>query len=76
MQTPFTRSADEGASQRHTLLGEIAEHYLETIVGVRPRFARGFGLPPADFINEELQRRGVSWRVQRVNGVRCEFRDA
>jgi hypothetical protein len=58
---------------RRTVLRDIAEQYRTDVVGVRSRFLAGLDLPPAEFINDELQRQGASWRVGRVAGGKCDF---
>ena len=60
---------------RRAVLDDIRSQYLTNVVGVRSRFAAGIGLPPADYINQELMRLGLSWRVGAVHGGRCEFRN-
>ena len=58
---------------RRAMLHDIAEQYRADVVGVRSRFLAGVELPPAEFINGELQRQGVSWRVGKVAGSKCDF---
>lgn len=50
------------AHQRE-VLAEIEDHFRSTVVGVKSRFLAGLHRAPADFINDELQRRGEAWRV-------------
>jgi hypothetical protein len=70
-----TRTSGPEASRvdRRTVLRDIAEQYRTDVVGVRSRFLAGLDLPPAEFINDELQRQGASWRVGRVAGGKCDF---
>jgi hypothetical protein len=68
----FTRPEPAGSDRRDVLRG-IAEQYRTDVVGVRSRFLAGMDLPPAEFINDELQRQGASWRVGKVAGGKCEF---
>jgi hypothetical protein len=73
ISSAFAKRTDDTWTQRQAVLSDVAEQYLETVVGVRSRFLVGRALPPADFINTELERRGVNWRVRNVAGERCEF---
>jgi hypothetical protein len=73
ISSAFVNQTDDTRIQRTAVLNEITEHYLETVVGIRGRFLVGRALPPADFINAELARRGIGWRVRNVAGERCEF---
>jgi hypothetical protein len=75
ISSALAKRADDQWVQRRAVLNDITEQYSETVVGIRGRFLFGRGLPPADFINTELERLGASWRVRNVAGERCEFVD-
>jgi hypothetical protein len=68
----FARPESAGIDRR-SVLRDIAEQYRTDVVGVRSRFLAGMELPPAEFINDELQRQGASWRVGKVAGGKCDF---
>ena len=68
-----TSGPEASRIDRRTVLRDIAEQYRTDVVGVRSRFLAGLDLPPAEFINDELQRQGASWRVGRVAGGKCDF---
>jgi hypothetical protein len=68
----FSKPESAGGDRRNTL-HDIAERYRTDVVGVRSRFLAGVELPPAEFINDELQRQGASWRVGKVAGSKCDF---
>jgi hypothetical protein len=71
----LAKRADDTWAQRRAVLSDITEQYSETVVGIRGRFLVGHGLPPAEFINTELERMGAGWRVRNVAGEKCEFVD-
>jgi hypothetical protein len=75
MNTKVSIKPESAGSERRDVLRNIAEQYRTDVVGVRSRFLAGMELPPAEFINDELQRQGVSWRVGKVVGGKCEFVD-
>ena len=75
ISSALAKRADDTWAQRRVVLSDITEQYSEAVVGIRGRFLFGRGLPPADFINTELERLGMSWRVRNVSGERCEFVD-
>jgi hypothetical protein len=50
-------------ARKREVLCEIEEEFRSNVVGVRSRFLANLYRPPADYINEELQRRGEAWRV-------------
>jgi hypothetical protein len=68
----FTKPEPVGIERRN-VLRDITEQYLTNVVGVRSRFLADLELPPAEFINDELQRQGALWRVGKVAGRKCDF---
>lgn len=61
-------ASSQGASA-HDLIQEIERRYSHSVVGIQGRFA-AWVKPPVEFINQELERSGASWRVRESRGRR------
>ena len=63
------------ANRRAGILRQLTQLYIASNDGISPRMASGMELPPADFLNAELERSGERWRVKNVNGPNAETYD-
>lgn len=63
------------AGERAAILSKLTNLYILSHDGISPRMAAGMELPSADFLNAELERQGVKWRVRSVNGPNAETYD-
>lgn len=60
-------------NRRQSILRQLTELYMMSNDGISSRMAAGMELPPADFLNEELEKLGESWRVHSVNGQNADI---
>jgi len=77
---PTNASADEGGhaagslgKRRHLILVEATRVYEQSGAGVSPGAANGTAFAPVPFLNRELERQGVKWRVRSTNGLDAEI---
>ncbi|MCB2060132.1 MAG: hypothetical protein R3E09_08960 [Novosphingobium sp.] len=66
--------ASVGAS-RGVKLKLLTQQYLSLNQGVSSRVEAGTELAPIEFLNQQLKREGVKWRVREVNGLVADTYD-
>lgn len=59
-------------ARRSGVLRQLTQLYIFSHDGITPRMMAGMELPPAEFLNPELERSGETWRVRSVNGAKVE----
>ena len=72
---PPTPPSPSVAAQQRDVLRQLTQLYILSHDGISPRMAAGLELPPADFINAELERQHAVWRVSKVDGAEAETYD-
>jgi hypothetical protein len=58
---------------RDAILAKITHLYILSHDGISPRMAAGLELPPSDFVNAELAKMGLDWRVGKTEGAKVEL---
>ena len=73
---PVTMNLGSGtpsrSEQRGAVLSQLTQLYILGHGGITPRMAAGMELPPADFLNGELEKQHAAWRVRRTDGPNAE----
>jgi hypothetical protein len=68
----FGKDDQAEQSRRTTVLGKITALYIANHDGISSRMMVGLELPPAEFLNAELEKQGETWRVRSVQGPKAE----
>lgn len=63
------------ASQRAAVLRQLTHLYILSNGGISSRMMAGLELPPEEFLNKELERQGLPWRVRNVSGANADTYD-
>lgn len=66
-------AAIEQESGRHILLGRLTAEYQHSHQNLSRRMLAGLELPPAEWINAELEKLDEPWRVRNIRGRNCEI---
>jgi hypothetical protein len=69
-----TAVSNEG-DRREEVLGHLTKIYVLRGQGVSERMRAGLELAPTAFLNAELERQGVKWRVRVTDGLTAESFD-
>ncbi len=75
---PSTLPEDQVISrlrERTDILRQLTNLYMLTHDGISSRMMAGMELPPANFLNAELERQGANWRVKEVVDAKAHIVD-
>lgn len=64
-----------GRTQRGALLAQITRAYMAEHDGITGRMMAGLELAPVEYLNTELARQGMRWRVLSVQGAQAQTYD-
>ncbi|MEG8024094.1 hypothetical protein QP162_05930 [Sphingomonas aurantiaca] len=67
------KSTVPNEAERAEALRQITRLYILSNDGISSRMMAGLELPPAEFINGELERQNAKWRVTNVKGASAEI---
>ena len=53
-------------ARRHALLSQLSELYKLDADGLSPELMSNLAWPPMEWLNAKLERRGLLWRIERI----------